>query len=61
MCWVMTERVRSRVQAAKTGFLQKDLPLLDMVKSTNIRQSLDIEPLLLCIEQLQLHWYGHVT
>ena len=61
--WVMTERVRSRVQAAEMGFLQKlsGLSLLDKVKSTDIRKSLNIEPLLLRIERSQLHWYGHVT
>ena len=33
-CWVMTERVRSRVQAAEIGFLRKvrGLSLLDRVK-----------------------------
>ena len=59
----MTERVRSRVQAAEIDFLQKvrGLSLLDKIKSTDICQSLNIEPLLLCIEQCQLRWYGHVT
>ena len=34
-CWVMTERVRSHVQAAEMGFLQKvrDLSVLDKVKA----------------------------
>ena len=41
----MTERVRSRVQAAEMG-----LSLLDKVKSTDICPSLNIEPLLLSIE-----------
>ena len=60
----MTERVRSRVQAAEIGFLRKvrGLFLLDKVKSTDFRQSLNIESLLLeCIEQSQLRWYGQVT
>ena len=62
-CWLMTEKVRSQVQAAEMGFLQKvrGLSLLDKVKSSNIRQSLNIEPLLLRIERSQLRWYGHVT
>ena len=62
-CWVMTERVRSRVQATKMSFLQnvRDLFLLDKLKSTDIRQSLNIKPLLLCIKRSQLRWYGHVT
>ena len=47
-CWVMTERVKFRVQAAEMGFSQKFRGsfLLDKVKSTDIRQSLNIEPLL---------------
>ena len=41
-CWIMTERVRSRVQAAEMGFLRKirGLSLLDKVKIIGIRQSL---------------------
>ena len=35
--------------------------LLDKVKSTDIRQCLNIEPLLLRIKRSQLRWYGHVT
>ena len=62
-CWVMTERVRFRVQAVKMGFLRnvRGLFLLDKVKSTETRHSLNIKPLLFRIEQLQLRWYGHVT
>ena len=37
------------------------LSLLGKVKSTNIRQSLNIETLLLRIERSQLCWYGHMT
>ena len=57
-CWVMTEGVRSPVQASKMGFLRKirGLSLLDKVKNTDIRQSLSIEPLLLRIERWQLSW-----
>ena len=45
------------------SFLRKvgGLSLLDKVKSSDIRQSLNIEPLLLRIERSQLRWYGHVT
>ena len=62
-CWVMTERVRSRVQTAEMLNLRKvrGLSLLDKIKNTNIRQSLNIKPLLLRIERSQLRWYGHVT
>ena len=59
----MTERMRFREQAAEMSFLRKvrDLSLLDKVKSTDIRQSLNNEPPLLLIERSQLRWYGHVT
>ena len=57
-CWVMTERMRSRVQAAEMGFLRKarGLSLLDKVKSTDIHQSFNIESLPFCIKRLQLRW-----
>ena len=60
--WVMTERVRSRVQAAEMRFLRgvEGVTLLDRVRSTTIRESLQIEPLLLWIERSQLRWYGHL-
>ena len=58
----MTERVRSRVQAAEMRFLRgvEGVTLLDRVRSTTIRESLQIEPLLLWIERSQLRWYGHL-
>ena len=59
----MNEKVRSRVQAAEMGFLRRisGLTLLDKVKSADIRESLNIEALLLRLERSQLRWYGHVT
>ena len=62
-CWIMNEKVRSQVQAAKTGFLRRIscLTLLDNVNCADICQSLNIELLLLRLERLQLRWHGHVT
>ena len=59
-CWIL---VRSRVQAAEMGFLRRisGLTLLDKVKSADIRESLNIELLLLRLERSQLRWYGHVA
>ena len=41
-CWVMNEKVSSRVQAAEMGFLQRisGVTLLDKVTSADIRESL---------------------
>ena len=48
----MNEKVKSRVQAAEMGFLRiSGLTLLDKVKSADIRESLNIELLLLRLER----------
>ena len=43
--WIMNEKVRSLVQAAEMRFLRRirDLPLLDKVKSADIRESLNMQ------------------
>ena len=45
--WVITERVRSQVQAFEMNFLQRieGVTLLNKVHSSEIQKSLDIEPL----------------
>ncbi|TWW62062.1 hypothetical protein D4764_04G0007090 [Takifugu flavidus] len=47
--WVMTERTRSRVQAAEMSFLRRvaGLSLRDRVRSSAIREELGVQPLLL--------------
>ena len=61
--WVMTERVRSRVQASEMRFVRRieGVTLFNKVRSCEIRKSLNIEPLLLRIERSQLRWFGHVS
>ncbi|XP_054621698.1 uncharacterized protein vopp1b isoform X1 [Dunckerocampus dactyliophorus] len=61
--WVMTERTRSRVQAAEMSFLRRvaGLSLRDRVRSTVIRERLRVEPLLLRIERSQMRWLGHLV
>ena len=55
--------MRSRVQTTEMGFLRRisGFTLLDKVKSAHIRESLNIESLLLRLKRSQLRWYGHVT
>ena len=52
----MTKRVRSQVQASEMRFLQKieGVTLFNKVRSSEIRKSLNIEPLLLQIERSRL-------
>ena len=59
----MTERVRSQMQASKMTFLRKikGVTMFDKHHNTAIRESLDIELLLLRIERSQLRWFGHVS
>ncbi|KAI3375665.1 hypothetical protein L3Q82_003973 [Scortum barcoo] len=55
--WVMTERTRSRIQAAEMSFLRRvaGRSLRDKMRSSRSR-----EPLLLHIERSQLRWLGHL-
>ncbi|TWW59887.1 hypothetical protein D4764_06G0014170 [Takifugu flavidus] len=61
--WVMTERTRSRVQAAEMCFIRwvAGLSLRDRVRSSAIREELRVEPLLLCVERSQMRWLGHLV
>ena len=60
---VMTERMRSQVQASEMKFLRRieGVTLFNKVRSSEIRKSLNIQPLLLQIERYQLRWFGHVS
>ncbi|KAK3542027.1 hypothetical protein QTP86_010850 [Hemibagrus guttatus] len=60
--WVMTERVRPRIQAAEMSFLRRvaGRSLKDRVRSSVTREELGVEPLLLHIERGQLRWLGHL-
>ncbi|TWW73332.1 hypothetical protein D4764_15G0007260 [Takifugu flavidus] len=62
-CWVMTKRTRSWIQAAEMSFLRRvaGLSLRDRVRSSDIREELGVEPLLLHIERSQLGWLGHLA
>ena len=61
--WVMTERMRSQVQASEMRFFQRieEVTLFNKVRSSGIRKSFNIEPLLLRIERSQLRWFDHVS
>ena len=54
--WVMTEKVRLQVQASEMRFLRKieGVTLFIKIRSSEIRKSLNIDPLLLQIERSQL-------
>ncbi|KAK3537395.1 hypothetical protein QTP70_008853 [Hemibagrus guttatus] len=60
--WVITERIRSRIQAAKMTFLRRvaGRSLRDRVRSSVTQEELGVEPLLLHIERGQLRWLGHL-
>ena len=53
MALVMTERVRSQMQASKMRFFRKmkGVTMLDKHRNTAIRESFDIESLFLRIER----------
>ena len=61
--WVMTERVRSYVQASEMRFLRRieKVALFDKNLCSEIRKSsINIEPLLFGIERSQRSWCGHI-
>ncbi|KAK3508832.1 hypothetical protein QTP70_009600 [Hemibagrus guttatus] len=60
--WVMTERIRSRIQTAEMSFLRRvaGRSLRDRARSSVTREELRVEPLLLHIERGQLRWFGHL-
>jgi len=59
----MTERIRSQVQASEMRFLRRieGVTFFNKVLSSEIRKSLNMEPLLLRIERSQLRWFGHLS
>ena len=61
--WVMTESIRSRIQADEISFLRRmaGISLRDRVRSSVIRERLGVEPLLLHLERSQLRWFGHLV
>ncbi|CAF4995061.1 unnamed protein product, partial [Rotaria sp. Silwood1] len=60
--WILTEKIRSRIQSAEMKFLRRiaGVTLRDKIRSSIIRESLQIEPLLRHIERSQLRWLGHI-
>ncbi|VDO82563.1 unnamed protein product [Soboliphyme baturini] len=60
--WTTTVNLRFRVQATEMGFLRgiTGITRLDMVRNTDIREILGVQPLSLQIENSQLQWFGHV-
>ena len=60
--WILTERTRSRVQAAEMRFLRRIVGVtrMDHIRNTDIRLDLGVEPLLLSVEKTQLRWFGHI-
>ena len=59
----MADRVRLQVQASEVRFSRKieEVTLFNKVRSSEIRKSLNIEPLLFRIERSQFRWFGHVN
>ncbi|TWW74459.1 R2 Retrovirus-related Pol polyprotein from type I retrotransposable element [Takifugu flavidus] len=61
--WVMTERTRLWIQAAKMSFLRRvaGLNLRDRVRSSDVQEELGVELLLLHIKRSQLGWLRHLA
>ena len=56
--WVMTKRIKSKVEAVEMKFLRRvrGVTLRDRVRSAQIREELKISPVTYFIEKPQLSW-----
>lgn len=54
--WVMTDRMRSQIQAAEISVLRRvaELSLRDRLRSSEIQKELGLGLLLLCVEVVQM-------
>jgi hypothetical protein len=60
--WVLTERLKSKVQAAEMRVLRLIVGVTrrDRLTNNRIREILKLKPIVEQVEQAQLRWYGHV-
>ncbi len=59
----MTERTRSQIPAAETGFLRRvaGVSLRDKMRRSVIHEELGVELLPLYVERNQFLWFGHLV
>ena len=60
--WVLTNDIRSRIQAAEMKYLRgiKGITRRDVVRNEVMRQQLKVESILKKIHKQQLEWFGHL-
>ena len=60
--WILEERTRSKIQAAEMRFLRKIAGKTrhDRIRNDTIRESLNVESLILTVEKSQMRWLGNV-
>lgn len=61
--WVLSERMKSRIQACEMKILRKieGVTRRDKLRNENIRQKLNMKGILEKIETQQLRWFGHLV
>lgn len=60
--WVVTERIRSRIQSVEISFLRRvaGINLRDKVRSSDIRGKLKVKSLFFCVRRCQFRWFRHL-
>lgn len=60
--WTLTNQIKSKVQAAEMKYLRavKGVTRLHRIRNEDIREELQVEPVLHTIEKQQLKWLGHM-
>lgn len=61
--WVLSDRQKSKLQATEMKFLRRveNITKLDRIKNEDIRDRLQVTPVLKSIESQQLRWFGHLV
>lgn len=60
--WVLTDTLKSRIQAVEMRYLRRvrNVNRMDRMRNESIREQLEVEPVLKTIQRQQLRWFGHL-
>lgn len=60
--WVLNKKLESKVQSIEMKYLRtvKGITRLDRVRNVDVRNELQVKPILEHVEQRQLSWWGHL-
>src|SRR5215469_8482516 len=62
-CWTLNTAQKNKVKAAEMRVLRviRGVSRRDRLRSGAVREDLNVEPILECVERNQLRWFGHIN